>query len=168
MNNTWLRKISSIAVMAALLIVGGFAERHLTAQTPNYPGSQAILLPNVQYPAMVFTATSQTKTQLIGGVSTAQVIISGTATACTLQIKATADVGPTKTNYFAIPYFAGVYTSNVPVIVTGAAFPAFNVTAVNYTVNLAGYTGFEIVSSGTFTGTSCTAQVVASSNKGVL
>jgi hypothetical protein len=163
-NKGFLKVAGAIALSVAIFLAGmNFAPLLVNAQ--NYPGTIPSALPNYRYKAMVFTATSQTLTQAIGGVATATVSISGAATSCILQIFASNDGGA---NYFAIPYFAGVYTSNVPVVVTGAAFPTYTNTPVLYWVSLAGFTNFKIVSSGTFTGASCTVQVTASSNPFVI
>lgn len=164
---SFVQRIAAVAIMATLVLIAGVGvgigtHAPLFNQTVQAQAAQPSIFPNYRYPPMVFTATSQTLKQAVGGVSTATLEITGTATACTLQIKASNDGG---SNYFAIPYFAGVYTSNVPVIVTGAAFPAYNNSPVLYWVSLAGFTNFEIVSSGTFTGTSCTVQVTGSGNK---
>lgn len=164
---SWAAKtaVVTLCLMLALCSIAILPHRTSAQSGPFYPGSQASVFPNYKYPAMVFTATSQTVKQTLSGVSTATIQIYGVATAATLQIKASNDGG---TNYFAIPYFAGVYTSNVPVIVTGAAFPAYTGTPVLYWVNLSGFTNVEIISSGTFTGASASVQITASSNKGII
>ncbi len=120
-------------------------------------------LPTFSFSPMVFTATGQTKTQGIGGLSIATVRIAGPATAATLQIKASNDAGA---NYFPIPFTNGTYASNVLQVTTPGAFPAYTGTPVLYWVNLAGFTNVEIVSSGTFTGASVSVQITGSPNSG--
>jgi hypothetical protein len=168
---SFVQRIGAVVVMAAIVAlaslgtgigVGIGTHSPLFNSSVQAQAAQAAIFPNYRYPPMVFTATSQTFKQAVGGVSTGLLEITGTATACTLQIKVSMDGG---TNYYATPYFAGVYTSNVAQIVTGAAFPAYNNSPVLYWVSLAGVTNYEIISSGTFTGTSCTATMTASGNK---
>jgi hypothetical protein len=162
-----LRGFTVAAIVAAMCLgamdgIHSAVEHNLIAPSNVLAQSITSLFPNSKFPPMVFTATSQTKKQTLGGFSTATLEITGTATSCILQVEVSNDGG---SNYFATPYFAGVYTSNVPVIVTGAAFPTYNNSPVLYWISVAGMTNLEVVSSGTFTGTSCTVQITASSNK---
>ncbi len=123
-------------------------------------------LPNLVFVPMTFTATGQTKSMPIGGISIATVRIAGPATAATLQIKASNDAGA---NYFAIPFVPGagtMYTSGVLNVSNPGTFPAYAGSAVLYYVNLSGFNFVEVVSSGTFTGTSVSVQIVGSSNSG--
>jgi hypothetical protein len=164
--NSALKQFTAIVAILAFLAVGGIGlvNRSVQAQSS---GTFASVFPNKVFPAMVFTATSQTKKQTIssgigggGGCGLATISINGTAlTTVTWQVKASNDNG---VSYFAIPYSDGTFTSNVQTKVTGAAVT--NTAAALYWVSLSGMTHFEIITSGTFTATNVTAQVTCSSN----
>lgn len=145
-----------IALGASLAFVG--APPKVSAQAP-YSGQIVSALPNYAFPEMVFTATSQTRTQILSGFSAATIRYAGTqggVTTATFEFEGSNDGGLT---YFPIPYSTGAYTSNVLSVVTGATITQSAATPVMYWVNLAGLTNFEIVSSSTFTsanGTSTT------------
>ena len=157
-----VRRIAAISLIAVFSIVGFSLAPMAHAPVSAQVGVNTSAYSNSRYPPMVFTATSQTVKTPVGALSTATLEIYGPATACTLQVKVSNDGG---TNYFATPYFAGVYASSVPTIVTGAAFPAYTGTPVLYWISLAGITNVEVISSGTFTGTSCSVQLTGSPNK---
>jgi hypothetical protein len=156
----------SCLLLVAAIILGGiaFTPRNTSAQG-SFNTSATSVIPNYSYPAMVFTATAQNKTQTIAGASSATVQIFGPATAATLQIFASNDGG---TNYFAIPFTAGAYTTNVLQVTTPGTFPAYSGTPVIYWVNVAGMTNLKVATSGTFTGASASVKIVASPNKGLL
>jgi hypothetical protein len=149
-------------VLAAILIVGSLGWKPPNvAATSNYPGTLISALPNYAYPPMVFTATSQTRTQILGGVSTATIRYAGTqggVSTVTFEFEASNDGGQT---WFPIPYTTGAVTAtyNLFTMVAGATVNQTAATPALYYVNLAGFTNFEIVSSSTFTsanGTSTT------------
>jgi hypothetical protein len=145
-------------LLSGALIFAGFslAPGKAAAQGSwNTPGNNMVL-PNYRYPAMVFTATSQTKTQGIGGVSTATVQIFGVAlTTVTWQLLCSNDGG---THFYGLPSLAAGGTAPI----TAGAITTTS--AGLYYFKISGCTNFEIVTSGTFTATSVTAQVTASSN----
>jgi len=120
-----------------------------------------VFMPNSVYPAMTFTATSQTLKQAIGGKS--YCTLSGTAvalTTATFQVKLSNDNGA---NYYAAsvaPYAASLTPVTTAFAVTSA--PAL------YVFNAASFTSVEIVSSGTFTATSFSWQLTCSTNRGLL
>jgi hypothetical protein len=163
----------AVATFALLGLLGASAQRssidlsRLFVTSANAQGGLfTTALPNYKYTAMSFTATSQNKTQAIGGVSTASVQISGSSlTTVTWQLTCSNDGGA---NYYGIPSLAagGTVTSGVLPITTAGTITT--TTAALYYFNLSGCTNFKIATSGTFTATSVTAQVVASSNKGLL
>lgn len=157
------KAICAVLCTALLAIsIVNYSPREVSAQ--GYSGQLAVSQPNYSYAPMVFTATAQTKTQVLGGCSTATISISGTAlTTVTWQIFASNDGG---TNYYAIPQSTGAFTSNVLTVTTGAA--TTTTAATLYYANLSGFTIFKIVTSGTFTATNVTAKVVCSANKGLV
>lgn len=172
-----LFKPATIVVIALLCLLGiGNIAQHLhptaqqitdlvSAQTqPFYPGSTTSLLPNYPYPVMTFTATSQTLKQPLSGQSYATISITGaTFTTATFTIKGSNDKG---VNFYPLavapyPVSGGSFTPTVSAI-TVTSPPAL------YVVNVAGFTNIEIVTSGTFTATSMSAQITGTSNKGNL
>jgi hypothetical protein len=127
-----------------------------------YPGTLTSLFPNYPYPAMNFTATSQTVTQALSGVSF--VTIEFTATTCTpitWQVKVSNDGG---TNYVALPvapYAAGTLSPSTSAVTLSAA------TTEMYVANVAGFTNIEIVTSSTFTATGVNFYITGTSNHGL-
>lgn len=130
-----------------------------------FNSSSTSVIPNYSYPVMVFTGTAQNKTQTLAGASSATLQIFGPASAATLQVFGSNDGG---TNYFALPFTAGAYTTNVLQVTTPGTFPAYAGTPVLYWINVAGMTNLKVATSGTFTGASASVKIVASPNKGLL
>lgn len=127
-----------------------------------YPGTLTSQFPNYVYTPMVFTATSQTATQTLGGISFCTFSLTATAlTTVTWIVKGSTDGG---TNYYAIavaPYVAGTLVPSTSAITSTSA-------PVLFVANLSGFTNFEIVTSGTFTATSVTITPTCSSNEGLV
>lgn len=157
------KRMKTSKVIALVALLGMAAAIASWSQGPPANPSLGSILPNYAFPVMTFTATGQTKTQNVGGISIATVRIAGPATVATLQIKASNDAGA---NYFAIPFTNGTYTSSVLQVTTPGAFPAYSGTPVLYWVNLAGFTSVTVTTSGTFTGASVSVQITGSSNSG--
>jgi hypothetical protein len=157
-------KTSPFAALA--LVVLGLAAAIAWPQGPPANPSLGSPLPNFPSPAMTFTATGQTKTQALGGVSyaTLDITASGLTTA-TFQVKASNNGGASYDfNVGVAPY---VYTSGTLANISQSPITITSAPAV-YVCNLAGFTTVAIVTSGVFTATSITARITATSNKGVL
>jgi|SRR5579872_4317081 len=162
-RNTAFTLAATIGLICASLMFGPLMQRSPTVQAQGNQGIVSIN-PNARLPVMTFTATSQTVARPIGGFSSATVEIFGVATAATMTMKCSNDGGA---NYYAIPWTAGAYTTNVLQVTTPGAFTAYAGTPELFYVDLAGFTNCEVVTSGTFTGASASVQIVASSNRGI-
>jgi len=160
-----IARIVMASLLAVLMATAGCG--YFQKPTPNrgayYPGTLTSALPNYPYPAMNFTATSQTDTQTLGGVSF--VTIEETAATCTtltFQVKVSNDGG---TNYYALavaPYVAGTLVPST------SAVTVSNNTPTLYVANVAGFTNIEIVTSSTFTCTGVNFYITGSSNPGLI
>ena len=155
-----MKKLLLSLVLAAFVALGV-----PMAHSQAYPGSQASLLPNYAYTPAVFTAASQTgATQYLGGVNSGLIsAIGATLTTATWQIQGSNDGGA---HWFNLPT-AAYPTTAIPITTTAVS----QTTTANtlYAVNLAGFTNVRFVTtSGTFTGTSLTLNLTASSNNGYL
>jgi len=152
--------ILAVALVGCFALIGGVTWLpKVTAQ--NYPGTLPVAFPNIRYAPMVFTATGQTKTQNIGGVSAASISVTGSAfTTATWTLVGSNDGGmnwfPLNVAPLAVP-LAPVTTAT-----TTASVPAL------YVANLAGLTNIEIVTSGTFTASAASFQITSTSNTGLL
>ncbi|HVI10210.1 MAG TPA: hypothetical protein VND65_18110 [Candidatus Binatia bacterium] len=121
-----------------------------------YPGTLTSLLPNYAYAPMVFTATSQTKTQSLSGQACLTLTMSSTAlTTVTFQAKGSNDGGA---SYFPLRI--------APIAATLTASVSAQTATANtaYYVQVSSFTNYELVTSSTFTATNVTFQGVGSSN----
>lgn len=161
-----MKKLANILVLAVLsmsLLAIGCNQNPAPQQKVGayYPGTLTSALPNYPYPVMTFTATAQTVTQILSGVS--YVTIEENAATCTtltFQVKVSNDGG---TNYYALavaPYVAGTLVPST------SAVTVSNNTSTLYVANVAGFTNIEVVTSSTFTATGVTFQIVGTSNAG--
>src|SRR5579864_2531914 len=96
-----------IALVALLALAAAIAS---WSQGPPANPSLGSILPNYSFPAMVFTATAQTKTQALGGVSYATIDVTASGlTTVTFQLKASNNGGASYDfNVGVAPY---VYTA---------------------------------------------------------
>lgn len=159
------------AVLVCVLGAMGYGITRLPAPLPTssgpqkfgsfYPGTLTSAFPNYPLTPMTFTATAQTVTAILSGVS--YVTISETATTCTtmtFQVKVSNDNGVT---YYALaiaPYVAGTLVPST------SAVTVSNNTPNLYVANVAGFTNIEIVTSSTFTATGVSFQITGTSNNG--
>lgn len=135
------------------------------AEAQAYPGSQASLLPNYSYAAEVFTANSTTGATInTGGLASGTIIAFGTGlTTATWQIQGSNDGGTHWTNLVTVAY----PTTTLPI--TTVANSQTTTATTLYLVNLAGFTNVRFATtSGTFTATSFSLKLTASSNHGLL
>jgi len=148
---------ASLILVASSLMVGCSpkpAEVPLGASY--YPGTLTSALPNYPFPLMTFTATSQTKTQALSGQDCLTLTMTSTAlTTVTFLVKVSNDGGTTYVAARTAPY-AATLTPSITAVTATANLP--------YIVNVAGWTNYEIVTSGTFTATAVNFQGVATSN----
>jgi hypothetical protein len=146
---------------AAMLIVGCNAPAPQSDSTKLganfYPGTLTSLLPNYAYAPMVFTATAQTKTQSLSGQQCLTLTMtSSSLTTVTFQVKVSNDGGATYVPARTTPLAASL-TASISAVTATTNNP--------YLVQVASFTNYEIVTSGTFTATSVTFQGVGSSNE---
>jgi hypothetical protein len=159
-------KTSKVSALVALIVLALGVAIASWSQGPPANPSLGSILPNYSFPAMVFTATAQTKTQALGGVSYATIDVTAVGlTTATFQVKASNNGGASYDfNVGVAPY---VYTSGALSAISQSPITITSAPAV-YVCNLAGFTNVEITTSATFTATSLTAKITGTSNHGVL
>jgi hypothetical protein len=160
----YLKKFTAIFLIASLAVIGGMLS---VAHAPNVlaQGSASnltVVQPNYRRPALTATATSQTLKDVLPASSYCTINLTGVAlTTVTFQFKVSNDGGVTYYPLSVAPYAA----SGALVPVTAAA----TATAAGlYVANVAGFTNYEILTSGTFTATSVSWNLTCTSNKGLL
>jgi hypothetical protein len=167
-----LRKVTPfLAGFALALLMVSVAIAPLgTAQTQGGGGTIASPLgslnPNYTYYS-TFTASGQSTTQAIPGLSTVMIGVTGTAlTTVTWQITCSPDSGVT---YYGVPSTSGVVNATyftIQAVTAGTITTTSSGTA--YWVNLAGCNKFKLTTSGTFTATNVTIRVTGSYAKGII
>jgi hypothetical protein len=155
-------------LMIAVLTLAGCAPK---VQTPEpeklgagfYAGQLSVLQPTYQY-TMNFTATSQTVKQVISGLGSATIQLSGVATVATITCKGSVD----GTNWYGLDYSDGTITATYNTVKSIAAGAwSYSGTPTLYYVNFAGFNQVECVTSSTFTGAAAAATITASNARGI-
>jgi hypothetical protein len=152
------------ALVVALVVLTAIVGLQ-SSQAQAYPGSQNSLLPNYSYTAQVFTANSSTgATVNVGGLRSGLIQVTGSSlTTATWKIQGSADGGVTWTDLPTAAY----PTTVVPITTT--AVSQTSTAAGLFCVNLSGMTNVRFATtSGTFTATSLSLKLTASSNGGYL
>jgi len=150
------RNLAILIAFAVALFIG--ASTAASAQGPYY-GVQPTLTPNYGVGTFTATATSQTSSVFpLAGFSGVSIAVYGTSlTTATWALQGTND----GTHWFPLLLAA--------VAVPGTTATTETTTATSmYIANVAHMTQIRLVTSGTFTATSVTFNVVASSNRGLL
>jgi len=162
-KKTALAVVIGLTISALAIIPQLSLPRALFAQSNQ--GYFAVLTPNFSPAALTFTATSQTGKIALSGFQSCTMQYVGTGiTTATFEVKGSNDGG---TTYYPLPFSTGAYTSNVLSVVTGATITESGNTAVIWWLNVASLTNLEVVTSGTFTGTSIAIKFTCSSNRGL-
>lgn len=157
--------MKGLFAFAAILCLGLATCLAPQAHGQAYPGSQNTLLPNYSFTAQTFTANSTTGDTInIGGLSSGLIQVTGVSlTTATWKIQGSADGGTTWNDLPTAAY----PTTTVPITTT--AVSQTSTAAGLFCVNLAGLTNVRFATtSGTFTGTSLSLKLTASSNRGYL
>jgi len=156
-------QILAAMIISIALIFGAlsFAPRTAVAQGQgSFNTGLTSLFPNFRYSKMTFTATAQTLSQGVGGASYCTISLTGTLTAATFTISVSNDGGTTYYAAAVAPYAATITPVTTAITVSSG-------TGL-YVFNVAGFTNFKIVTSGTFTGTNLIVQPTCTSNKGLV
>jgi len=163
-RKTLFAKLSSAAmilmIVAVSMTVGCTPKPAPEKMGAYYPGTLTSALPNYPLPVMTFTATAQTVSAPLSGMSMCTVTASGTLTAATFTFSVSNDGGVTYYTAAVAPYGATITPVTTAItIASGTGAWVFNV---------GGWTNFKVVTSGTFTGTNLILQPTCTSNKGVI
>lgn len=163
---TRFKEATSYALTVALVVlvaIAALAAPPAAAQA--FPGSQNSLLPNYSYTAQVFTANATNGATInVGGLRSGLIQVTGSSlTTATWKIQGSADGGTTWTDLPTAAY----PTTSVPITTT--AVSQTSTAAGLFCVNLSGMTNVRFATtSGTFTATSLSLKLTASSNAGYL